>query len=190
MSTLEYEKKSKSYKMLLLFAMISIFMIFAGLTSAFVVSKQRPDWISNLVLPNSFSISTTLIVVSSLTYFLAKKAMKKGEYKQTMSFLILTLALGLGFVYFQYQGFFDLFNMGLVPTGPSGKVTVSFLYAFVIMHVLHLFGGIFWLGIVIYNHFKQKYNPSQMLGIELNAMYWHFMDFIWVYLFFFFYFYK
>jgi cytochrome c oxidase subunit 3 len=53
----------------------------------------------------------------------------------------------------------------------------------------HLFGGLLALLIIIYNHFKQKYNSTQTLGIELGAMFWHFLDILWILLFLFFYFY-
>ena len=68
----ERERKAKSYKMLLWFAMVSIIMVFAGLTSAFVISKSRPDWISDLIVPNAFIISTVVLLVSSVTFHLAK----------------------------------------------------------------------------------------------------------------------
>ena len=185
-----YDKKAKTYKMLLYFGMISIIMIFAGLTSAFVVSKQRPDWFKDLVIPDTFTYSTIVLIISSITFFLAKKAIKANNTSLTTVYLLITLGLGLTFVYLQLKGFDLLFNQGLVPLGSSSKVTVSFLYAFVFVHVAHLFGGMISLIYVIYNHYKQKYNSSQCLGIELSGMYWHFMDFIWVYLFLFFYFFK
>lgn len=176
--------------MLLYFGMISIIMIFAGLTSAFVVSKQRPDWLKDLAIPDTFIYSTIVLIVSSITFFLAKKAIKTNNHSLTTVYLLITFGLGLTFVYLQFKGFDLLFNQGLVPFGSSSKVTVSFLYAFVFVHVAHLFGGMISLIYVIYNHYKQKYNSSQCLGIELSGMYWHFMDFIWVYLFLFFYFFK
>lgn len=190
--TLEEEqaRKGKTYKMLLWFGMISICMIFAGLTSGFIVSKKRPDWVADFNMPNSLIISTIIIILSSLTYYFAKKSIEKGSNSTGMIFLITTLVLGILFVFFQFNGFSELYSMQLVPTGPSSTVSVSFLYAFVIVHVAHLFGGLISLFTVIYNHYKQKYNPAQTLGIELSAMYWHFMDFIWVYLFLFFYFFK
>lgn len=190
--TLEEEqaRKGRTYKMLLWFGMISICMIFAGLTSGFIVSKKRPDWVADFNMPNSLVISTILILISSITFYFAKKAIKTGLNSKGMFFLILTLVLGFSFVFFQFNGFSELYKMQLVPTGPSSTVSVSFLYAFVIVHVAHLFGGLISLLVVIYNHYKQMYNPAQTLGIELSAMYWHFMDFIWVYLFLFFYFFK
>ena len=185
-----YDKKAKTFKMLLYFGMISIIMIFAGLTSAFVVSKQRPDWLKDLAIPDTFTYSTIVLIISSITFFLAKKAIKANKQSLTTVYLLITLGLGLTFVYLQFKGFDLLFNQGLVPFGSSSKVTVSFLYAFVFVHVAHLFGVMISLIYVIYNHYKQKYNSSQCLGIELSGMYWHFMDFIWVYLFLFFYFFK
>lgn len=185
-----YEKKGKTYKMLMIFGMISIVMIFAGLTSAFVVSKSRKDWLQDFEMPNTFLISTILLLISSVTFFFARRMVKKSQNALGMVFLLTTLVLGILFVVFQFNGFNILFTEGLVPVGPSGSVTISFLYAFVIVHVAHLLGGFISLIIVIYNHYKQKYSPTQTLGIELSAMYWHFMDFIWLYLFLFFYFFK
>lgn len=186
----DYQKKAKTYKMLMIFGMISVVMIFAGLTSGFVVSKSRKDWLQNFELPDTFFYSTIVLLFSSITYWFVKKSVKNGQNKQAMLLLLITLVLGILFVFFQFKGFDELFMQGLVPTGASGSITVSFLYAFVIVHIAHLFGGFISLLVVIYNHYKQKYTPTQTLGIELSAMYWHFMDFVWLYLFLFFYFFK
>lgn len=183
-------RTGRSYKLLLIFAMISMTMMFAGITSAFVVSKSRGDWMENFVMPTPFYISTALIILCSITFILAKRAIKKDDRSTTSILLLTTLALGLAFVYFQFEGFNELYLKGLVPAGGSGSITISFLYVVVITHLAHLAGGIISLLIIIYNHFKQKYNSSQFLGIELGAMYWHFLDFLWIYLFLFLYFFK
>ncbi|WP_395042995.1 heme-copper oxidase subunit III [Flavobacterium sp.] len=192
MMTIEEEKsrQNRSYKLLLIFAMISMTMMFAGITSAFVVSKSRTDWMKNFQMPNAFFISLILIILCSVTIFLAKSAIKKDNRNLTTIFLLTTLALGIGFVKFQFEGFNQLYLSGLVPVGGTGSITISFIYVVVITHLAHLAGGIISLLIIIYNHFKQKYNSSQFLGIELGAMYWHFLDFLWVYLFLFLYFFK
>ncbi len=77
------ERNARSKKMLLWFAMISMFMTFAGLTSAYVVSTSRPDWLKDFVLPDAFIISTVVIVFSSVTFYLAKKAIKKNDRQAT-----------------------------------------------------------------------------------------------------------
>ena len=183
------ERKARSFKMLLWFGMVSMFMMFAGLTSAYVVSTSRPDWLKDFVLPNAFVISTALMIASSITFHMAKRSIQKNDQKATGTFLLITLALGIGFVFAQFYGFGKIIESGYFFTGPESTVTTSFLYIVTILHLAHLFAGIIVLLIVIYNHFKQKYNSSQTLGIELGAMFWHFLDILWVYLFFFFYFY-
>ncbi|WP_130733522.1 cytochrome c oxidase subunit 3 [Flavobacterium sp. J27] len=183
-------RKSKTYKMLLIFGMISIFMIFAGLSSAYVVSKSRPDWLSDFQLPIAFLWSTVVMITSSATFIMALQSIKKSNRLNTTLFLWLTLLLGVLFVFFQFKGFAQVIEKGYFFTGSESNITTTFLYIVVLVHLAHLFGGFVSLIIVIYNHYKQKYNALQTLGIELSAMYWHFMDFIWVYLFLFFYFFK
>lgn len=184
------ERKGRSYKLLLLFSMISIFMIFAGLTSAFIVSKSRPDWLDGFVLPSAFLFSTLTMLLSSLTFYFAYKATKDSQRSKATLMLWVTLVLGFLFVYLQFKGFQQVVEDGHYFTGSESNITTTFLYIIVLVHLVHLIGGFISLLIVIYNHYKQKYNATQTLGIELSAMYWHFMDFIWVCLFLFFYFSK
>lgn len=184
------QRKARSYKLILWFAMLSMTMMFAGLTSAFVVSKSRGDWLKNFQMPSAFFISTIVIILCSVTFLLAKKAIKKDDRKVTTNYLLLTLFLGFLFVFFQFKGFGQIVEQGYYFTGPESNITTTFLYIVAVTHLAHLFGGLISLLIIIYNHFKQKYNSTQFLGIELGAMYWHFLDFLWIYLFLFLYFFK
>ena len=186
----EKARNERSYKLLLLFAMLSMTMMFAGLTSAFVVSKSRADWLKNFELPLAFYISTAAIIGCSITFHLAKKAIQKDNRNATTSFLLGTLALGILFVVLQFIGFRQIVAAGYYFTGSASNITTTFLYVVTIAHLAHLAGGLISLLIIIYNHFKQKYNSTQTLGIELGAMYWHFLDLLWVYLFLFLYFFK
>jgi cytochrome c oxidase subunit III len=184
------QQTAKSYKLLLLFAMVSMTMMFAGLTSAFIVSKSRVDWLKNFQLPTAFYASTLVIIACSITFHLAKKAIQKDNRTATTTFLLATLFLGILFVVLQFIGFGEIKDDGYYFTGPGSSITTTFLYIVTLMHLLHLAGGIMSLLIIIYNHFKQKYNATQTLGIELGAMYWHFLDLLWVLLFLFLYFFK
>ena len=186
----EQVRKSKSAKLILLFAMVSMTMMFAGLTSAFVVSKSRADWLKNFELPSAFYFSTAAIIACSVTFYLAKKAIQKDNRTATTGLLLGTLALGILFVILQFQGFGQIVQSGYYFTGAGSSITTTFLYVVTVTHLLHLAGGLISLLIIIYNHFKQKYNSTQTLGIELGAMYWHFLDLLWVYLFLFLYFFK
>jgi cytochrome c oxidase subunit 3 len=191
MTTEEYKSRTaRSYKLILLFAMVSMTMMFAGLTSAYVVSQSRADWLKDFQLPSAFYFSTIAILGCSLTFHLAKKAIQKDNQSATTSFLLATLALGISFVVLQFVGFGQIVANGYYFTGSASSITTTFLYIVVLVHLIHLAGGMISLLIIIYNHFKQKYNATQTLGIELGAMYWHFLDFLWVYLFLFLYFFK
>lgn len=183
-------RTAKSYKLILLFAIISMTMMFAGLTSAFVVSKSRVDWLKDFQMPMAFFVSTGVIVLSSLTFYLAKKSVQNDNRKGATTWLLTTLFLGLTFVVLQFVGFGQIVKMGYFFTGPASTITTTFLYVVTVMHLLHLLGGIISLLIIIYNHFKQKYNSAQTLGIELGVIYWHFLDILWIYIFLFLYFFK
>ena len=179
--------RKKSAKPMLWVAMISMVMFFAGLTSAYVISMRRDDWVT-FELPDAFYISTVLIILSSITISISQRLIKKEKRELSIAFLLITFALGIAFVWQQYAGFEDLRSAGLFFTGPTSTVSTSFIIGITLMHALHVFAGIIVLLVVIYNHFNHKYTSDDLLGFELGAIFWHFIDVLWIYLFFFFYF--
>lgn len=181
--------RRKSAKPMLWVSMISMVMFFAGLTSAYVISMKRDDWVS-FDLPNAFYISTILIVVSSITIFISQRLLKQNKLAISRFFLAITLILGIGFVWYQYIGFEELRASGLYFTGEESTVSTSFLIGITFMHVLHLIAGVIVLLVVLINHTRKKYSSSETLGFELGSIFWHFVDILWIYLFFFFYFIK
>ena len=172
----EQLQKRKSYKTMLIFAMASIVMVFAGLTSAYVISKSRPDWLKDFELPSAFLYSTIVIVLSSVTFHLAKNAIKKNNRSLTSIMLALTLVLGLLFVALQFQGFNQVIDAGYYFTGSYSTITTSFLYVVVLVHIAHLVGGLISLLIVIYNHYKQKYNSSSWILVDLLVFIFYFLQ--------------
>ena len=184
------EKQARAKKMMLWFGIVSLIMSFAGWTSAFVVSSSREDWLKDFQLPNAFAISMVIIIVSSFTFILAKRALKSGNRSLTMSMLLVTLFLGITFIYCQLSGFQEIIDLGYNFTGPTSNITMSYIYIIAAVHIFHVVAGIICLLVVIYNHFKQKYSAENMLGLELAATFWHFVDILWFYLFFFLYFMK
>ena len=177
--------KKKSAKPMLWISMISMVMFFAGLTSAYVISMRRDDWVS-FDLPQAFYVSTGLIVASSITLLLSQRFLKRDKRQVSLIMLVITLLLGIGFIWQQYVGFNQLKSIGLFFTGPESTVSTSFIIGITFIHVLHLLAGVVVLLVVIYNHFKYKYKSDDMLGFELGAIFWHFVDILWIYLFFFF----
>lgn len=173
-------KQEKAKKMMLWVGMISMSMTFAGLTSAYVVSSTRADWLSNFDLPNAFTISTLLIAISSLTLYLAKYSL--NNKKKTISFILITLGLALLFVYFQFKGFGEIIDQGYYFTGAESSITTSFLYVLILLHLIHLFSGLIVLIVVFYKLQKGRYSGSNTLGFELAHLFWHFLGLLWIYL--------
>ncbi|MAP53935.1 cytochrome c oxidase subunit 3 [Altibacter sp.] len=184
----EDKKIRRAKKMMLWFGIISLSMSFAGLTSAYVVSKERPDWLTDFEIPNAFYISLVVILLSSVTMHVAKINVQKERNSLTMFMLVSTLLLGIGFVWLQFLGFSQIIENGYYFTGSESTITTSFIYLVVLMHLAHIAMGLIALLVVIYNHYKLKYMGGKTLGIELAATFWHFVDILWIYLFLFFYF--
>jgi cytochrome c oxidase subunit 3 len=185
----EFVQRKKAKKMLLWFSMISLAMSFAGLTSAYVVSKERADWLENLVLPSAFGWSLVAILLSSVTFEWAKRALKNEQQSQGTVLLWVTWILGVGFMMLQYLGFSQIYNgFGYAFTGPTSSIAYTFIFLIVVLHLFHVLAALIALSVVIYNHYKQRYTLGNTLGVELAALFWHFVDGLWLYLFFFFYF--
>ncbi|BDW92909.1 heme-copper oxidase subunit III [Muricauda ruestringensis] len=184
------EKNRRAKKMMLWFGIVSLIMGFAGWTSAYIVSSKREDWVSDLDLPSAFFISTAIIVLSSVTYVLAKKAVAKNNQKNGTIFLVLTLALGITFISLQFYGFSQMLESGYYFTGPTSNIKMSYVFLLAAVHIAHVVAGLITLLVVLVQQLRKKYAPDNMLGMELGASFWHFLDFIWVYLILFMYFVK
>ncbi|MFT4781006.1 MAG: cytochrome c oxidase subunit 3 [Psychroserpens sp.] len=177
------EKNDRAKRMMLWFGIGSLIMSFAGLTSAVLVSRKREDWMTDFTMPKAFFISCVLIVISSLSFVVAKRALKNNNRSLTTAMLVLTFVLGIGFIVSQYAGFNQIVASGYYFTGEASNVTMSFIYVIAFLHILHVAAGLISLLVVIYNHFKQKYTATEMLGMELSATFWHFVDILWLFLF-------
>ena len=182
------EKNDRAKKMMLWFGIISLLMGFAGWTSAYIVSSSREDWVKDLSLPSSFLFSTIVIVISSVSYIMAKKAIKKDDRTKCTYWLWLTLALGVVFVLLQFNGFSQMVARGYYFTGPTSNIKMSYVFLIAAVHIVHVAAGLISLLVVLRNHLAKKYSSQEMLGLELGATFWHFLDILWVYLILFMYF--
>jgi len=176
-------KNNRAKKMMLWFGMISMSMTFAGLTSAYVVSSSRADWIQQIDLPFAFSISTALILMSSFSFYGALKMIRFKKRLESKALLITTLVLAIAFIYFQLSGFDSIIDQGYYFTGPESSITTSYLYVLVLLHLAHLTAGIIIIFNVLIKTLNGKYINENTIGFELSVTFWHFLDLLWVYLF-------
>lgn len=181
-------RQDRARKMMLWFGMISLGMSFAGLTSAYIVSKERPDWLTDFKIPQAFYISLVVILFSSITFQFAKKQILKEKNNNGMGLLLITFLLGAAFAVLQFLGFSQIIANGYFFTGSESTITTSFIYLVVLLHLTHIFAALISVLVVIYNHSKQKYTKGNTVGLEIAVTFWHFVDILWIYLFLFFYF--
>jgi len=176
------ETREKVAKPLLWIGMVSMSMLFAGLTSAYVVSQGKGNWIT-FDLPQTFYISTAIIMVSSVTMNWVLASAKKNNYKNVQLGAFITLVLGLSFVISQFAGWGILHESKIFYTGKNSNNAGSFLYLLTFLHLVHMLGGFASLSVVWVNSLRKKYNSENLLGIKLCAIFWHFLDVLWIYLF-------
>jgi cytochrome c oxidase subunit III len=174
---------------------LSITMAFLGLTSAYLVRKFAGNWY-NFEIPPAFTTSTILILVSSITLFVAHKSNQSDNKLALRLGLLFTFILGIVFCINQYQGWQQLTYEGIYLEGnPSG----SFFYVITGMHAVHLVGGLFFMLISLLKSvfvFRKKYSTTfideyrdkLVIRTDLLSIYWHFMGLLWLYLFVFLYF--
>lgn len=188
-------KKYFAQKFALWVALCAIFMAFAGLTSALIVRRAHTDWLE-FNMPSMFYISTVVIILSSVCLFIAHHHYRKDNFKKFRFFLIATFILGILFSILQLKGWKQIYEMGVPMFGDGAVVSGSFVGVISGWHLLHLFGGLFFLLIAIVRSFFIFRDPSRVLikeiqpakGIRMDLLgtYWHFVDVLWVYLFIFF----
>lgn len=159
----------------------SIVMMFAGLSSAYIVKRNQANWLT-YDIPLIFWYSTAVIILSSITIILSRKAFINREMKQYRAWLGFTTLLGITFVILQYFGFTQLWENGITLTR---NVSFSFLYIIVGLHALHVMGGVVALVIMYLKSFSSTRKNYSPISIELMNIYWHFVDLLWIYLLFF-----
>lgn len=180
MNAVAIERKNKihPHKFTLWVGIGSILMMFAGLTSAYIVKRNQAGWVS-FSLPVAFWYSTAVIVLSSLTLIMAAKAFKERMMQRYRILMAATLGLGILFVGLQLIGFGQLWAVGVTLTK---SVSYSFLYVIVGIHAVHVIGGIIALVIMSLRAFNSRIKNYSVVPVELISTYWHFVDLLWIYL--------
>ena len=176
--------KIHPHKFALMVACASIVMMFAALTSAYIVRHAQGNWLE-FRLPNMFMYSTLVILLSSLTLQGSYFSFLKKKQKIYKGLLVLSFILGITFLTLQYQGWLALFNIGVEFNGnPSG----SFVYVISGLHAAHILAGIGVLFVALVHAFslKSKVTKIRKRRLELTLIFWHFLGFLWIYLFMFF----
>lgn len=175
------------YRFILIFMVLSICMLFLVLSFAYTFSTFNRNF--HFTLPVIFHANTLIILLSSFTFRQAMLNLKSENMDSFLKQLILTAGLGIAFLVFQIDGWFELFQKG---NGLSQTLTGDYLTAISFLHLLHITGGIIPLVICACLAYQRKKDPVKLLIFQSNSsaifrlqvleIYWHFIDALWVYL--------
>ncbi|TAG15113.1 MAG: heme-copper oxidase subunit III [Sphingobacteriia bacterium] len=175
-------KRIHPQKFTLWVAMGSILMMFAGLTSAYIVKKNQSSWLE-FDLPVVFWYSTAVILFSSITIHLAGKSFKAREMARYRTLITVTALLGILFIGLQVMGFMDLEARNIALTGAKSNSAASFLLVITGLHMMHVLGGVIAILVIFVKAYSSRTKNYSSLSIDMVGLYWHFVDILWVYLF-------
>ncbi len=173
------QQKAKKFNLWL--GMVGMFMMFAALSSGFIVyTAGGIDRGIKTLLPDAFIYSTVLIVLSSVTMQLAYNAAKKTAFSRQKLLLGATIVLGLGFLAMQVYAWGILNNRGVVFVNPNASQ--SFIYVFTGMHLAHIVAGILVLVRALIGRIRNIAQVRNVFRMDLAALFWHFLGILWIYI--------
>ena len=167
------------WKFIIWLFIISIIMLFAAFTSAYLVRRAEGNW-TEFEIPTVFFISTAVLILSSLSMHLSVKAAKRDEISKLRSLITVTTVSGIAFLVLQVLGWQKLQEAEVYVKGNPAE---SFYYVLTGVHFFHIISGLCVLLYAFYSTFKGKINAKNTTQIEVCATYWHFLDVLWIYLF-------
>ena len=174
----QQQNRIHPHKFTLWVAIASIIMMFAGLTSAYIVKSGQAGW-QGVETPVIFWWSTAVMIISSITIQAALRSFKQREMRRFRILFLATLVLGILFVFLQWKGFSFMWQHGVKFEGAGAG---QFLYIIFGLHALHVLGGIVALIVISAKQFFSSSRNYNATGIEVMSTYWHFVDILWLYL--------
>jgi cytochrome c oxidase subunit 3 len=157
----------------------AVIMLFAGLSSAYIVLRGVPEW-QNITLPPLVWANTFILLASSVAIEFARSAVRKDHPAAVKQWLSVSGILGLSFLAGQLLVWRQLVNAGVYL---SSTLHSSFFYLLTGAHALHLAGGIVGLIFVLVKAFTNRLTAGNHESLKVWSLYWHFMDAVWIYCF-------
>ncbi|MCE2708028.1 MAG: heme-copper oxidase subunit III [Bacteroidota bacterium] len=159
--------------------LVTVVMIFAALTSAYIVRQAEGNWLE-YELPEIFWLTSALVIISSLAMQWAYYSAKKDNFLSLRIGIVFALLFGMAFLVGQWYSWVALVDRQVFFVGnPAG----SFLYVFTGLHAVHLISGVIFLIIVLISTFRMEVHAKALDTLEMATTYWHFLGGLWLYLF-------
>jgi cytochrome c oxidase subunit 3 len=157
------------------------FMFFAALSSGFIVYSGGKGHGLDVIMPRAFMYSTAVLIISSITLFIASKAATQLQFAKQRQFLWITFFLGIAFFVIQIYAWYVLtYKMGVYFVNPNASRT--FIYVFSGTHLLHVIAALLVLLNTIRGTYRNIPQVRNLYKMEMTSIFWHFLDIIWIYL--------
>ena len=176
----EVKFDAKPKKFVVWLFVVSSTIMFGGWTSYYIVFAASKGKGHGLVLPDAFLYSTAVLLISSITLFLASRALRNGSIKSQQLFLWLTLGLGLVFGYLQFQAWTSMYLSGAVLI--NNNAAISLIYIVSGFHLLHIFAGLCFIASTLIGSYRAISSDKAVYRQEITSIFWHFIDILWIYL--------
>jgi cytochrome c oxidase subunit 3 len=157
----------------------AIIMLFAGLSSAYIVLHGVPEW-QNITVPRIVWANTLVLFASSIAIEFARQAVRRNQPASVRQWMAISGVLGVAFLIGQLLAWRQLVAAGVYL---ATTLHSSFFYVLTGVHALHLFGGLIGLGFVFQKAFANRLTAENHEPLKAFALYWHFMDVVWIYCF-------
>ncbi|MBI3234894.1 MAG: cytochrome c oxidase subunit 3 [Bacteroidetes bacterium] len=167
-------------KLMLWIAIVGICMMFAGLTSAFIVKKGDPKGWVNFQLPSMFFVTTLIVLLSSGALWISNSAAKNDEINKSKWATLVTLLLGITFCIGQFMAWGQMVDNRMFFSGDSAAY--SFIYVLSGLHLAHIAAGLIALGVLYYKTTNFQVHKKNMISMQLVSTYWHFVGVLWIFL--------
>ena len=175
---LNFNAKPKKFVVWLF--VVSSTIMFGGWTSYYIVFAASKGKGHGLILPDVFTYSTAALLLSSVMLYFASRSLRNNNRKQQQMFLWLTMTLGLVFGYLQFQGWTSLYNSGAALI--NNNAAISMIYIVSGFHLIHIFVGICFILNALVGSYKQLPIEKATYRQDITAIFWHFIDILWIYL--------
>jgi len=180
-------------KMGMWFFLFTEILFFGGMFLLYSIYRYRysQDFHSgaadeNIVLG---TINTVILLTSSFTIALSIAAVKKGENIPSSLLQFATILMGVAFLVIKYFEWTAKINLGIYPDSPvllklaKGEILFFGLYYVMTgLHGLHVLIGVVVISFMLYSTQREKINRDNYARLENTALYWHFVDIVWIYL--------
>ena len=158
-------------------------MLFGGLISSYILLRSGADvWPHHVLAVAPAVFNTAVLVTSSMTMVMAWASLKIGNWARHRTYLAVTILLGVVFLGIKTFEYADHVRAGELP---SHDVFFGLYYTLTGLHALHIFGGIVVMVYLLGPGARLwSRSPEQFTNrVEVTGLYWHFVDFVWIFLF-------